>query len=316
MEDKNYYEQAGISNSSLSFLCQDQNGSRLKYKKNYVDGEREEFRSPSLENGKLIHLYIEDPDKFIVADIDKPSGMMGELVEAVYANHGFGEIGDTIVSQCETLGLYKSIKKKDTLVDKFEKDGREYYNHLVNTGDKDPELVLTGKQKELIENCVNSLKSNPNTVSELFEVPEGVERHNEFELYWNEEHTSQKMACKGMIDILDIDFLNKKVIIKDFKTTGKSIAGYKEAFEYWHTYRQLAFYAYGLRKVMPEIKNYKVEFQVIAIETTGLNECRVFEISEEQILKGIEEYISLLDEIAEGRECNWSSEFIYQNEVI
>ena len=310
----NYYEVKAISNSSMSFLSKKQGGSRLRYHRKYIEFETKDQDSESMIFGRTLHAYVEDPSKFTIADIDKPSEMMAKWVEAVYQNHGFGNLNYTILRQKEKLELYKSTKKEETVIAKFEKEGKAYYDYLVMVGDKDPNFVLTTKQKELIENCVSSLKANPNTVAELFEKPEEIDRYNEFELFWTSEETG--LECKGMIDILDINHSAKTVKIKDFKTTSKQLSKYPEAFEYWRTYRQLAFYAHGLRNVMSAIKDYNIEFQVIAIETTGINECRVFNISKEWIMTGREEYQCLLREIKAGHDCNWSSEFVYENETI
>ena len=94
---------SSFSNSSLTYLCEDQGGSRLKFKKRYIDGDLEQEVTPSLENGKIIHAYIESPDDFVIADIDKPSEGMSKLVENVYQTHGFGDLKDVNYDNNDTV---------------------------------------------------------------------------------------------------------------------------------------------------------------------------------------------------------------------
>ena len=313
MENKNYYDVEAISNSSLSYLCREQGGSRLKYKKNYIDKKREESESPSLRNGKLIHLYIEDPSKFVVADINKPGESMSKLVEMVSQEHLFGDLEETVLKCARSMG-YQSNWGDKAIIKSFNEKGKEYYDYLILK--KVNELVLTSSEKELIEKCVNSLYDNPYINLELFEYPPNIERFSEYELYWTENITGLDLPCKGMIDKLDINHEEKEIIIKDFKTTSKPVAKYFEAFEYWRTHRQLAFYAFGLIKQSPELKDYKISFKVIVVETIGLHESRIFNINEDNIMLGRFEYIDLLKELAICKNNEWSKNIVYQIDSI
>jgi len=304
-----FHKQKGISNSAMGYLCPEQSGSIFKYKKAYIDGEREDSVGPHLEFGKQIHKFIEDPDSFHISDVDKPSAMMGRLVDAVNDHHLFGELDGEILKQARANNWYKTMKD-DTLLKKFHKEGTEYLQLLKIGTEK---TVLTSNQKSLLERCVANLQANPSTNEALFGVvADGCERFKELELFWKEGCTGSEMDCKGMIDICDINHTRKHVIITDFKTTGKSLGEYPRAFEYWRTYRQLAYYGYGLMCMRPELVNYTFEYRVIAVETaTSINEARMFEIQSAWILEGIKEYLKYLKLIAEGRRCNWSNDFMF-----
>ena len=306
-----YYNVKAISNSSLTYLCEDQGGSRLKFKKRYIDGDLEQEVTPSLENGKIIHAYIESPDDFVIADIDKPSGMMAEFVEAIYASHGFGDINDTIVKAHKESGLYSSIKKENTIISKFEKEGKAYYDYLIMTQRVSPENILTSKQKEILENVIDSLNRNVWAKQELF-GDNCDKRLKEYEMY----SSYRDMPIKGMADIIDIDNVAGIITIKDFKTTSKPIAKYPEAFEYWHTYRQLAFYKRLFIDLHPEYSNYDFIFKVIAVETTGNYESRVFDISDEYIDKGEWEYTAMLDDIKLLQDHGWPDGMLYTKDLL
>jgi len=68
--EKDYYGVPAISNSGMKHINPDEGGTPLRYHKAVVLRETEEKESPSLENGKLVHLYVEDPGSFIVSDVD------------------------------------------------------------------------------------------------------------------------------------------------------------------------------------------------------------------------------------------------------
>jgi hypothetical protein len=106
------------SSSSLGWLNPEEGGSIKKFL-NFFEGddeereEREPETSKSLDNGRLVHKYIENSDKFIIEDKEKPTEMMAGLLEKVVTVYsdvqaGFtarlGNINSTIVS---------SVKKAD-----------------------------------------------------------------------------------------------------------------------------------------------------------------------------------------------------------
>lgn len=81
---KEYYEKAAISNSGMASINPEQGGTPARYKKYILDREGTEEETPSLENGKLVHLYVEDPKAFVVSDVDRPTDMLASWVEEVY----------------------------------------------------------------------------------------------------------------------------------------------------------------------------------------------------------------------------------------
>lgn len=128
----NYYEvgtreEPVISNSSLSCLNPEEGGSIIRFLNFF--GEREEQKnSLSLNRGKLIHKYIEDSNKFIVDEGEKPTQMMSGLLERLVLESDNIKKGvnyqDVAIELVSNLKGEKS-KQADTLQAKadFEKLG-------------------------------------------------------------------------------------------------------------------------------------------------------------------------------------------------
>src|SRR6478735_8678947 len=91
MEERlNYYlvgtvDKPVMSNSSISYLEPSEGGSIQKYL-GFFKADTEKKQSLSLDNGKIIHKYQENPSEFVVSDIVKPTEMWVEIVENLFNN--------------------------------------------------------------------------------------------------------------------------------------------------------------------------------------------------------------------------------------
>jgi len=74
-----------ISNSSLTTLNPEQGGSITKFMNFFREKEEGEEKNKLVE-GKLLHRYIEAPDQFVVSEVEKPGGMLGDLCNALFIN--------------------------------------------------------------------------------------------------------------------------------------------------------------------------------------------------------------------------------------
>ena len=92
------------------------------------------------------------------------------------------------------------------------------------------------------------------------------------------------VKCKSLLDGLTLDFKNKKAIIYDLKTTAK-LWHFEESIEMYDYFRQLAYYKkavhwYLKNECDEEPYEWKFEFYIIGIDTTGSCEIRVFKVEE------------------------------------
>jgi hypothetical protein len=142
-----------------------------------------------------------------------------------------------------------------------------------------------------------------------------IEDHHEFHINWEwemlvetsgspEPATLYTVSCKSLLDGLTLDFKNKKAIIYDLKTTAK-LWHFEESIEMYDYLRQLDYYRMAVRwylvnecGVADEIFEWKFEYYIIGIDTTGSNEIRVFKFTEDQIYSRTDTIECALQDIA------------------
>jgi len=312
MKTKDYYSVPAISNSGMSHINPEQGGSPARYKKFIIDREGEEESTPSLENGKLVHLYVESPEDFIVADVNKPADMLASWAEEVFDSHEWEEynIGSEFFNS-KVLSLrgdrYKNIKDEEKVLAKFN-DAVDYFIYLIiSNGDK---LVLTSSQKEIVENCISSLRSNPVAYKLLFTVGEdfGDLAYNELAITWKNDD----LLCKALLDRVRVLPEKKAVEIIDLKTTSKPVSKFPGSFEYWRYYRQMAWYKSAIIEYMNKeqdqsLVGWDINIYMVVVETTGLFETKVFSVSEEWLEKGSLEANDLFNRI---KICTRSNDWV------
>lgn len=121
----------------------------------------------------------------------------------------------------------------------------------------------------------------------LFNVPTTYICHNEFHINW--EAIKQNVRCKSLLDRVMFDHVNKKIILIDLKTTS-DVYNFKHSVEEFDYYRQIAFYLcaitwYMMNELNLNPDDYDFEAYIIAIQTNGNYEVRVFNMfNEEELL--------------------------------
>jgi len=278
-----YFKDKRVSNSSLSYINPKQGGSARKFK-DYLDGNLAHLETPSLYHGSMIHKFLLEPETFAVADVERPSDTIVKIIEMVY-DITKGEIDTDIDKHHEYIfGSAKELNygqtwKPDTLIKKVIDQGKEYYDFLLRA---DGKVCIDQKMAGMLSAIKDSISTHKAATNLLF-TGEG---ENESEYFWgpNKEYKSK------------IDRYQKtgtKVNLIDLKTTSKSIEMFRDSFEYYQYDRQMAFYVDALEdNFMLVDKVY-----IIAVETTGYYQVRVFEISKNLIEEGRKKYKDLLERV-------------------
>ena len=297
MEMENYRNLPGINQSILKKILT----SPLEFKKakekqeSAVQSTEEHFLFGTLVDLMLTSTKQEFDDKYVVipdetkcsdavkAIIDKVSEYIQEVAEDYFGTF-LSEYRDKILDCCNNTN-YQANWKDDTRVDKIIKEGSEYFELLKSIAGKTP--VVQSEYSKAV-NCVAALKADPYTkpyVDKKF-------------------YTNQKIAGVQILDKVIISFTHRGVLIKgeldrvivnpntkeitpiDFKTTSKSINGFK--YEFWK-YRydfQAAVYYKGILE-SPQFKEYFDQgyklnnFLYIVVEKDLTNVPVCFEISQE-----------------------------------
>ncbi len=322
-----YYEDRDhISNSNLGWLLR----SPAYFKKKMGYAQAEKLESLSLERGTLLHMAILEPNKFIVSDVEPVGGMMGKFIELL-AKHPNEKIDGTsmIVDTAHKASGFKH--SLEVVLKNFEKpENQAYYEFLKSANGK---VCLTKEDKDVIDKCIESLSKHKAAASLLFDkdLPDLFEKdqtYNELPIYWvyqviDEKGDTYEVPCKSLIDRLVIDHTEGLIKVIDLKTTSKSV-GTSEATRILHTgnvlqdyeytgflqayvnmyryYRQQAYYEFAVMYYLathPDHKDvdytdYRMISYCVAVETTGMNECGVFEIPAGLIAAGEREFNELI----------------------
>ena len=294
----NYYNiKTHVSNSMLGWL--DVSPAYYLYK---LGGGGEEKESKSLENGKLLHYYIENPDSFIVEDFDKPTEKALEFLNAYY------ECLDIEKAKEKTSHGWSVEVLKNKVLNT--ESGKKYLEFLAGSRDK---LVLSKEQKFLIDNAIKSIKNNPLVAPLVYD--DNGEVYKELEIYWEKELTNGKVNCKGKLDKVKIDHEKKKITIIDYKSTFKTpfgllvktnsfgspqldyvATGWFKSFLNFKYYRQAGMYYDAVSHQFKELinKGYKIEFLFVVIQLSNISDIAVYSVSDLLMGYGLSEQNDLL----------------------
>ena len=294
-----YYKSRDISNSSLSYINPEQEGSAQKYYK-YLNGQLENLESKALELGSLIHQYKLEPDEFNALSIDMPSATIKSIIDNVLAisnGEPVEELREYILEQAKEVG-YGGKWKDDTVINKIIESGKEYYEAV--TANVGKQLVDHTTLNTLYQ-CTTALNRNV-AARDLLEASsnEFIEWVNEKEIYFEMPipGTERTIKCRSKIDRFAVNREKKTFTLVDLKTTSKHISKYAGAFDYYRTYRQLSFYIRAIQSILGP--DYKCEAcYIVAVMTVEPYLCRVFNIdpADNYITKGNDEIDSLITRI-------------------
>lgn len=331
----NYYNEPRVSSSSLRHIIKEEGGSPKRFKR-YMDNiGDEEKESKSLYRGRVIHQYCEDPNTFIVDEVDRPSDNICKIVDMIdqdslpLTDEALDYCSSQIITDKGTKGVYQSMSRDKRLAKIKEGDKHAAYHNYLQTAKN--HVMLSKQDKVMMDNVAWSLHNNPFANELLFKS--GARK--EEEVYWKYNNV---VECKSLID----NFISGDGVLKsrvvDIKTTSKPINGFipqyelisnriiernRSSFLYYKYYRQLAFYGLALlfsnnnltgltvNEMVAHLKRY-YQFFIVCVETVEPYECKVFKISPFWIERGVNEINDAMEEIMYHQNTNsWD---LFKNE--
>lgn len=294
----NYFEQEGVSNSSLSLFNYDPSA----YYRTYVLKEAvKKEDSDSMLLGSLVHCLVLEPENFNsmykVSDLSKddiPTAMMLDYV------NGLIEAGSEDDFAHETAYLksgYKTTKEK--VRENFNKAGG-YKLYIKEMLSSIPVINanIYDKAKRLASIVYNDYYWKQKEA--LHSLYDSCQIHNELEHYWlmnlPTDMAGTTIKLKSKLDRLyvQVNHGNKEVSVCyiDIKTDSKNpVHLYNKTFEYWKTYRQLAFYKLAiLDYIGKQYPNYTVEssFHIMAVDVVR-EKTLLYNIDKSQLDRGLKE---------------------------
>jgi len=294
-----YYESKDVSNSSLKHINPDEGGSAslfYKWKNNELDSES----SKSLDLGTEVHEYKLEPEKFTTLAVAMPSDTIKGIIDVVFAGsegQPLDELKEEILDAANDVE-YSMKWKDETRVNKVIEQGAEYYKALQECEGK---RIVDHQTMSKLYNCVQSLSRNE-YATELLESKSTneVQYVNEKEVFFEMKvpGTDRVIKTRSKLDRLRVNTVNKTFRVIDLKTTSKHISKYKSAFEYYHTYRQVAFYKRAAESLLgPEFTFEGAD--IVAVMTVEPYLSRVYgiEADDKYIDKGEAEIDDLMTRI-------------------
>ena len=278
-EERFFNEPFFLSYSSLNKLLY---SPKLFYKQ-YVLGQKEEKLEAHLVEGKLIHCFILEPDKFseqfIIAPGKVPKDNAKIIVDSMfsktrlqdYENYDFGMFESEILELMMELNYYQNLKTDAQRLEKvITDDNINYFQFLKQQSSR---ILIDDKTYEKCKEAADELLSNPAVIESLFiNTKEDVEVLSEHQLRCNIE--GKPFGLKGFIDRMVVDHNNKRVHVRDLKSSSKTIDKFRESVEYYRYDHQAAFYHLLAKSVYPD---YDFNFNFVVIDI--FKQTYVFEVS-------------------------------------
>lgn len=261
----NYFQIPALSNSALSTFSYDPS----YYHKVYVTKEIEEKKeSAALTLGSLVHCLILEADKFderyVISKLkpeDKPTSMMLDFVNTLLKYEVYDELA---LDAAYAASGYKI--SKDKVVENFNKSFKSYYDEQVACKGK---TLITQAEYDTACKARDVAMNNPQWTKILKD--DEWETFNELEILWQYD---ELLPCKSKVDMLKVRVVEDSIFIKifDIKTDSqKPVHKYIESFEFWKTYRQMAFYreavlSWVFEKYGTHFKSIIVSPYIVAID--------------------------------------------------
>jgi hypothetical protein len=307
-----YYDLPSISNSKLTWINPQEDGSPRKYFAN--DNklfEKEETRS--LEHGKLLHLYYLERDKYATIKADAPDKttkvgiMIEEIIQRLYSPEYALERQMYTAEGAEDWA-FKAGREKAEISSRFSDNTvngwiKPYLPYIKEREENMDKISLSEKDRNVLESSIYSLENNPRVQPYLYPSDE-YEVLNEYTMLRSTvvrrpdtPEIQVELQLKAKLDKVLIHKTEPIIKIIDIKTTKDSIFNFRRTLLYRHYYRQAAFYIDFFRHSSDFI-NHNIQFFNIVVEKDGLFESGVVEVTNPWIEKGREEYKNLLQRTA------------------
>lgn len=321
-----YYEDGTrISNSAIGWFL----NKGPAYFRNMLDGKEKGLDLPQLRKGTMIHEFLLQPDQFwndyVLFDGDKPKSAQAQkfcenlintveielnkqLSEAYRKSYSIvGKSEDKILSEALKISVeYKdyieAIKSKKILISQYDLDQLMKIQHNVGEHKLARQLIRRAGEHG------------------------SMHVYHEFQINWDylvEDELNHEaltpIACKSLLDSCTFNFDTKTCTIMDIKTTAK-LWHFEDSMKEFDYCRQLCFYQEAvywylnneLELSNDEINEWRFESYIIAIDTTGSNEIRVFKLTTPQVTsKGVIIYDFMRIYLWHLRTGNWDHSYDY-----
>lgn len=333
MTDEEYFSdkyKEYISNSKLSLINPDEDGSVEKYNSGFKGDYNESF-----DLGSAVHAITLQPDLYNIAPVNKPTGKLGLFADKAYdllkseIEMSMEEIINKASKQANYYSEKMTSKRIETALASCEPYWKERRDFESTLSDMDKsQIYLSKPMQQKYESCIKGIVENRKIEETLF--PKGIcqdaEVFNEYAILCDLELVNEDTGeCKifkfkAKLDNFTIDHEQQLITLNDLKTSGKPVGffmgnnvktfteetgekyvWYDGSFQKYHYYRQLGIYSWLMTCTMKYLfnYNYKLKCNIIVVETIPDYKTKIYSIKNKHIKQGLNEFKNLLTLINE-----------------
>lgn len=258
--------------------------------KDYILKDREIRTDKHLIEGKALHCLMFEPEQFTTKFNIVPGKLPSDNIRKVLKDMSLHTDAKTLTS-CEdfvildslkNLNLYQSLKADESRLSKIRTEEAETYWKFLQNPSVD---VIDQDTNHRVTESINYLKNNDEVMSLFSDETtdfdlDPIEIH--CEKYLKSELKDVDFGLHGYVDYLKIDNDKKVATICDLKTTGKTVADFRETVDFYNYWLQAAIYMKLVYDFLGDkADEYTLEFKFIVIDK--YNQVYVFNVSNESI---------------------------------
>lgn len=281
-----YYEDnSRVSNSAIGWF--------LKYGPRYlrdkIDGKIPDEKSAAMDRGTMIHMYLLQPTEFQ----NTYRVFEGLIPKSENQKRFCEELANTLELEPNKalLRAYKASYKvttqnDDLTLSKAKEMASTYAQYIAMLKTKSNKIQINRYDLNML--CTIGQNVDDHKLAHVLLHPKNGENHHEFHINWDWKVADrQRIPCKSLIDCCTFDHENKICTLVDIKTT-VHIGCFEESVNQYDYTRQLYFYKCALmwyieNELHEWPEDWQFKYYIIAIDTTGRYNVRVFELTENQL---------------------------------
>lgn len=240
-----------------------------------IIAEKKILDTPSLRFGSLVDTLLTEPEmiesKFYFTTASVPSDNILQILNIIKENHKddsmtLNNITESEITAAALTTNYGQTWKKETVINKVITEGSAYYYDMAKATGK---IMLSEYDKKDAINCVEELKTNPFTAKYI--IPDVFGSND---IFFQLKFINDEMKVRIMMDICDVNHMNKTIQPLDLKTTGKDENEFPNSAEKYRYNIQGGLYSEVLRRALigTEYEDYTIlPFKFIVINRKTLS---------------------------------------------
>ena len=181
---------------------------------------------------------------YVVYDDNKPTATLGVLCDIIIDNYDTIPDKNTVLKIVRHNGFWSNIKLEEKLISNFDKD--EFWNYIKIKFETKDKIVVTQKESQDAEECVDLLLNHKHT-HHLFNNDFENHYQYKFEYYYKGFH------LRGIIDKMSIDHYNNIIYLEDIKTGSSRADEFTKSFIKYCYYFQEAVYVKAFDSICEQL---------------------------------------------------------------